>query len=54
MEYQVSGYFKVKYNSTRIPLPIQVEPFNVNYSGILIPKDDEFEIKNEKISIIDC
>lgn len=53
MEYQLSGYFKVKYNSTSNPLPIQVEPFKVKYSGILIPNDDEFDIKNEKITIIE-
>lgn len=53
MEYQISGYFKVKFNSTPKPLPIQVEPFHVNYSGILIPKTEKFEIKNEKIAIID-
>jgi len=53
MQSQVSGYFKVKYHSMNNPLPIQVEPFNINYSGILIPNDGEFEIKNDKVAIID-
>ena len=52
VDYQISGYFNVKYNSANNSLPIQMEPFNVNYSGILIPYDNNFEIKNEKIAIL--
>ena len=49
---RVKGYFNVKYNSANNSLPIQIKPFVVNYSGILIPHDDNFEIKNEKIKIV--
>lgn len=52
-DYQISGYFNIKYNSANKTLPIQMEPFNVQYSGIIIPHDDNFEIKNEKIKISD-
>ena len=52
VDYQISGYFHIKYNSASKPLPIQMEPFIVNYSGILIPYDNNFEIKNEKIAIL--
>ena len=52
VDYQISGYFNVKYNSANNSLPIQMEPFIVNYSGILIPYDNNFEIKNEKIAIL--
>ncbi len=52
IDYQICGYFNVKYNSASNPLPIQMDPFTVNYSGILIPFDDNFEIKNEKIKIL--
>lgn len=51
IDYQICGHFKVKYNSASSPLPVQVKQFIVNYSGILIPHDDNFEIKNEKIKI---
>lgn len=53
VDFQIKGYFHVKYNSARNPLPIQMEPFIVNYSGIIIPHDENFEIKNEKIEISD-
>ena len=53
VDYQISGHFNVKYNAASNPLPIQMEPFIVNYSGILIPHDASFEIKNEKIVIKD-
>lgn len=51
-DYQISGYFQIKYNSASKPLPIQIEPFIVNYSGILIPHGNSFEIKSEKIEIL--
>lgn len=51
IDYQISGHFNVTYNSASNPLPIQMEPFIVNYSGILIPMDESFEIKNEKIEM---
>jgi hypothetical protein len=47
--YQISGYFKVKYTSAGNSLPIQMKPFIVNYSGILIPNGEHFEIKSEKV-----
>lgn len=52
VDYQISGHFNVKYNSANKSLPIQMKAFIVNYSGILIPHDDNFEIKNEKIKIM--
>lgn len=51
VDYQISGHFNVKYNSANKSLPIQMEAFIVNYSGILILHNDNFEIKNEKIKI---
>ena len=51
MDYRISGHFNVTYNSASNPLPIQMEPFIVNYSGIFIPKDEGFEMKNEKIEM---
>lgn len=51
-DYQISGYFQVKYNSAGNSLPIQMEPFIVNYSGILIPNGEHFEIKSEKVKIL--
>ena len=51
MDYQVSGHFNVKYNTASNTLPILVKPFIVTYSGIIIPKGDHFELKNEKIRI---
>ena len=51
-DYQISGYFKVKYTSAGKSLPIQMEPFIVNYSGILIPNGEHFEIRSEKVKIL--
>ena len=51
MDYQVSGHFNVRYNTASNILPILIKPFIVIYSGIIIPKGDHFELKNEKIRI---
>lgn len=46
---QINGHFNVKYNSVNNVIPVQVKPFNVNYTGILIQHKSSFEIKNERI-----
>jgi hypothetical protein len=52
VDYRISGFFSVKYKQATNPLPTQVEPFTINYSGILIPNEMEFNLKNEKIALI--
>lgn len=51
-DYQISGHFNVKYNAANKSLPIQMESFTINYSGILIAHSDNYEFKNEKIAIL--
>jgi hypothetical protein len=52
VKYEISGYFNVKYNSAGNPLPIQVDPFVIEYSGIVILQEDHLELKNERIRMI--
>lgn len=51
MDYEVSGHFNVRYNTASNTLPILMKPFIVTYSGMIIPKGDHVELKNEKIRI---
>lgn len=49
VDCQINGHFNVKYNSVNNVLPVQVKPFIVNYTGILVQHKTSFEIKNERI-----
>jgi hypothetical protein len=48
----VSGYFLVKYKSLPQPLPQQLEPFSVGYSGIIILDSNSFRFKNERVQLV--
>jgi len=51
VKLQIAGYFNVKYKSAKTSLPMHIEPFDVNYSGIAIQHENELEIKNESIKV---
>jgi hypothetical protein len=52
VEIQVSGFYRIKYKQTNVALPIKVEPFIIQYTGILVEKSENFEFRNEAIRLV--
>ena len=48
----VSGIFMVKYHQSASPLPRKISPFQIEYSGILIPSKNNLIFKGEQVKII--
>jgi len=51
-EFNISGYFMVKRSANSDALPVYTEPFRITYSGILLPVEDTFVIKNENLELV--
>jgi hypothetical protein len=49
LRLKINGYFKIKYKSSAIPLPMPVEPFDAIYIGIIVQSEPVFTIRNERI-----
>ena len=51
-QLSVSGIFMVKYKQSASPLPRQVSPFQIEYSGILTPLKNELVFKGEQVKLL--
>jgi hypothetical protein len=52
VKLQLKGHFQVKYKSAATPLPVQIDPFAVSYTGIVIQNNKTMEIKNESFNLV--
>jgi len=49
LHLKINGYFKIKYKTTPVSLPMPVEPFEAIYRGIFVQSEQGFLVRNEQV-----
>ncbi len=53
IDVSVAGFYKVKYKTSKHTLPQTIEPFRINYSGIIVLEENKQLFKNENVMLLE-
>lgn len=53
LRFEISGHFIIKYKSADVNLPKSIDPFIIDYTGIVVIRDNGYEIKNESVQFVE-